>query len=121
MKTNLIVTVFFACLYQSVSANELGLLEKDCFNEWKTRQWVLGEDKTPAYQVPRFAEGIKQICETRARLFKTNPDISPYIQGRIAELAPYIFSGDNKNYESLIRKIEERPSKPQFSGAYMRD
>lgn len=121
MKVTLIVTVCFSFLYHSVSANELGLLEEDCFNEWKTRQWVLGEDKTLAYQVPRFAEGIKQLCETRVRLFKSNPDISPYIQGRMAELAPYIFSGDSKAYESLIMKIEEQPSTPRFSGAYMRD
>jgi len=121
MKTTFIATFCLLGLYQSVSANELGLLEEDCFNEWKTRQWVIGEDKTPAYQVPRFAEGIKKLCDTRVRMFNANPDISPYIQGRIAELAPYIFSGNDKAFEALIMKVEARPLGSQFSGTYMRD
>ncbi|WP_438969839.1 hypothetical protein [Methylophaga sp.] len=121
MKINVVVMLLPLSLSLTISAKDLGLLEEDCFNEWKTRHWVLGEDKTPAHQVPRFAAGIKQICETRVRLFKMNSDISPYIQGRLAEVAPYVFSADQQSIEALIMKLEDRPSGPRFSGSTMRD
>lgn len=96
-------------------------LADDCFNEWKSRGWVIGEDKTPAYKVPRFKAGIKKVCEVRSRLFEEDPTVSPYIQARLAELAPYLFSGDEAAIEELIIKLKTRRPGPAYSGAFMRD
>lgn len=105
-----------------VNAGEMfGSLEQDCYQEWKSRGWVIGEDNTPAHLVPRFDEGIKKICKARSQMFASDPDISPYIQGRIAELAPYIFGGDQAAIETLIIKMKQRRLDPGYSGAFMRD
>ncbi len=106
----------------SVNAGQtFGLLADDCFNEWKTRGWVIGEDNTPAYQVEKFANGIRKICEIRSQMFAVDPEISPYIQGRLAELAPYVFSGDEQAIRGLISKLKQRRPGDQFSGSFMRD
>lgn len=117
--------LFIVCLSfinsTAFAEGSFNLLEDDCFNEWKHRGWVIGEDNTPATQVPTFVEGIKRICKVRADMFADNPDISPYIQGRLAEIAPYVFGADEASIESLVLKLEERRPGPQFSGTYMRD
>lgn len=96
-------------------------LAEDCFNEWKSRGWVIGEDSTPAVEVPKFAEGIKKVCGVRSRLYEEDPTVSPYIQARLPELAPYLFAGDEKAIETLIRKLQTRRPGPAYSGAFMRD
>ena len=98
-----------------------GSLADDCFNEWKTRGWVIGEDNTPAYEVERFADGIRKICEIRSQMFVDGPETSPYIQGRLAELAPYVFSADDKAIRTLIVKLKQRRPGHQFSGSFMQD
>lgn len=98
-----------------------GSLAKDCYNEWKTRGWVLGEDNTPAHDVERFANGIRKICEIRSQMFVEDTEISPYIQGRLAELAPYVFSGDEQAIRMLITKLNQRRPGHQFSGSFMHD
>lgn len=98
-----------------------GSLANDCYNEWKTRGWVLGEDNTLAHDVERFANGIRKICEIRSQMFVEDTEISPYIQGRLAELAPYVFSGDEQAIRMLITKLNQRRPGPQFSGSFMHD
>lgn len=98
-----------------------GSLANDCYNEWKTRGWVLGEDNTPAHDVERFANGIRKICEIRSQMFVEDTDISPYIQGRLAELAPYVFSGNEQAIRMLITKLKQRRPGHQFSGSFMHD
>lgn len=64
-------------------------LIKDCYQEWQSRGWTLGEDRRPADSVAGFRDGIMRICEARTELFLQDQDISPYIQGRLRDLAPY--------------------------------
>ena len=103
------------------AADGFGSLSHDCYQEWKSRGWVIGEDKTPAHQIPLFASGIRKMCTVRARLFVDNPAISPYIEGRLPELAPYLFSGTEADMESLILKLEQRRPGHRFSGHFMHD
>lgn len=122
MKYSLFLTFSFLCGMTAVNAQDfLPDLSADCYQEWQSRGWVIGEDNTPAHEVPRFAQGIKKMCETRADMHGENADISPYIQGRIAELAPYLFAGDEAAMRSLIKKLQQRRPGPDFSGAFMRD
>lgn len=118
-------TLVFVCLLvltKTVMAGESFVnLADDCYNEWQHRGWVIGEDDTPAAEVPTFVEGIKKICAVRARMFAEDPTISPYIQARLAEIAPYVFSADEKTIESLVLKLKQRRPGPQFSGTYMQD
>jgi hypothetical protein len=122
MKYILFLPFSFLCGFTAVNAQDfLPDLSADCYQEWQSRGWVIGEDNTPAHEVPRFAQGIKKMCETRADMHGENADISPYIQGRIAELAPYLFAGDEGALRSLIKKLQQRRPGPDFSGAFMRD
>ncbi len=115
----LILTYFFSSPAFSFDG-EMNL-EQDCYNEWKSRAWVIGEDQTPAHQVPRFSAGIKKVCSIRSRLYENDPSVSPYIQARLPELAPYLFSGDDAAIEQLIMKLRQRRPGPAYSGAFMRD
>lgn len=105
----------------AIAEPAFGSLADDCFSEWKTRGWVIGEDNTPAHEVERFANGIRKICEVRSQMFIEDPEISPYIQGRLAELAPYVFSADESAVRTLILKLQQRPAGHQFSGSFMQD
>lgn len=117
-----IVSVVMLNLIAPASAldAEISLVE-DCFNEWKTRAWVIGEDKTLAHEVPKFAEGIRKVCRIRSQMYDDDPSVSPYIQGRLPELAPYLFSGDEEAIRQLIKKLQTRRPGPSYSGAFMRD
>jgi hypothetical protein len=122
MKFSLFLTFTFLCGMTGVHAQDfLPDLSADCYQEWQSRGWVIGEDNTPAYEVPRFANGIKKMCETRADMHSESADISPYIQGRLAELVPYLFAGDEAAMRSLVKKLQQRRPGPDFSGAFMRD
>lgn len=96
-------------------------LSTDCYLEWQSRGWVIGEDYTPAQQVPRFADGIRKLCALRARMHASDASVSPYIQGRLAELAPYLFAADEQQLQSLIKKLQQRRPGHDFSGTFMRD
>ncbi len=117
----LIFPLFVMSLSAHAGDDVFGSLPEDCYQEWKTRGWVIGEDNTPAHEIPLFASGIRRMCDVRARMFADNPDISPYIQGRLAELAPYVFSGTEADMESLILKLDQRRPGHQFSGSFMHD
>jgi hypothetical protein len=122
MRVLLGLAVLFPLLGQTSQANDnFGSLADDCYREWQLRGWVIGEDRTPAAQVPRFAEGVRKICQKRSELYQDDPEISPYIQGRLPELAPYVFSADDTAIEQFIIKLQERRPGPQFSGTYMQD
>lgn len=124
MKFSVLIPFSFLCGFASVGVYAqqfLPDLSVDCYQEWQSRAWVIGEDNTPAAQVPRFAEGIKKMCELRASMHAENAEISPYIQGRMAELAPYLFAGDEAALRSLVNKLQQRRPGPDFSGAFMRD
>lgn len=99
---------------------EMNLIE-DCYSEWKSRGWVVGEDETPANELPQFAAGVRKVCEIRSRLYEDDPSISPYIQARLPELAPYLFSADEKAIEQLVRKLQTRRPGQSYSGSFMRD
>lgn len=124
MKLSVLLTFCFLFWLAGVGVHaqdSLPDLSADCYQEWQSRRWVIGEDNTPAHEVPRFAQGIKKMCETRADMHSENADISPYIQGRLAELAPYVFAGDEAAMRGLIKKLQQRRPGPDFSGAFMRD
>jgi hypothetical protein len=122
MRLFFLIPAFWMLFSLPVAAEPMfGLLADDCFNEWKTRGWVIGEDNTPAHEVERFATGIRKICEVRSQMFVEDPEISPYIQGRLAELAPYVFSGDEEAIRTLVSKLKQRRPGHQFSGSFMRD
>lgn len=122
MKLNLLIAFAYMCCFAQANAQDfLPDLATDCYQEWQSRGWVIGEDNTPADQVQRFAEGIRKMCELRASMNAEDASVSPYIQGRIAELAPYLFAGDEAALRTLVRKLQQRRPGPDFSGAFMRD
>lgn len=51
-------------------------LSKDCYQEWQSRGWTLGEDRRPADEIQGFREGIMRICEVRTELFLQGADVS---------------------------------------------
>lgn len=117
-----IVSVVLLNLTPPAAAGEQGIsLVQDCFNEWKSRAWVIGEDNIPAHEVPKFAEGIRKVCQIRSQMYDDDPSVSPYIQGRLAELAPYLFSGDDEAIKQLIKKLQTRRPGQSYSGSFMRD
>ena len=121
----LITTIIGTCslvFSLNISANgSFSSLANDCFNEWKMRGWTIGEDQKLAYTHPQFAAGIKKICAVRQAMYAEDEQVSPYIQGNLAELAPYVFGGDEDAIRGLIRKLQERPVGPRYSGIYMTD
>jgi len=97
-------------------------LVEDCFNEWSSRGWVLGEDRTLASNIAVFKSGIKRVCALRAKLFMSGENISPYIQASMPEIAPYLYSAaDEQSLITFIKRIEDRGDTPSFSGTFMRD
>lgn len=104
-----------------IADNGLGTLADDCYREWSTRGWTIGEDQTPAVQVPRFSEGIKRVCELRSVLHADDKTISPYIQGRLADIAPYVFINDDEVLKQYIVKLKDRDPGPVYSGTFLSD
>lgn len=99
----------------------LGSFADDCYQEWKMRGWTIGEDSTPAAELAPFAEGIRRICRLRSELYATDQSISPYIEGRMAEVAPYVFSDDEASIKHYILKLKERRPGPAYSGTFLSD
>ncbi|MDX1750104.1 MAG: hypothetical protein R3271_07275 [Methylophaga sp.] len=87
-------------------------LIKDCYQEWQSRGWTLGVDRRPADSVADFREGIMRICEARTELFFQDQDISPYIQGRLRDLAPYVFTATKKDIKQRILQMKDRTDYP---------
>ena len=90
-------------------------LIKDCYQEWQSRGWTLGEDRRPADNVAGFREGIMRICEARTELFLQDQDISPYIQGRLRDLAPYVFTATKEDIKQRILQVKDRTDYPMGS------
>lgn len=91
-------------------------LSKDCYQEWQSRGWTLGEDRRPADEIQGFREGIMRICEVRTELFLQGADVSPYIQGRLRDLAPYIFTADKDDIKKRILEVNDYTAYPEGSG-----
>lgn len=82
-------------------------LAKDCFQEWQSRGWTIGEDGTPAADMANFRAGIALICEVRAELFSENTGVSPYIQETMREIAPFILTASKADVRDYILMIQE--------------
>lgn len=91
-------------------------LINDCYQEWQSRGWTLGEDQRLADDVENFRNGIIMICEVRAELFLQGETISPYIQGRLRDLAPYIFTANKEDIKQRILLLNGQMSYPGGSG-----
>ena len=87
-------------------------LIKDCYQEWQSRGWTLGEDRRPADSVAGFRDGIMRICEVRTELFLEDQEISPYIQGGLRELAPYVFTATKEDMKQRILQVKDRIGYP---------
>lgn len=105
----------------AVAENSLGTFADDCYQEWTMRGWTIGEDNTPASELEPFAKGIQRICRLRSELHSKDPAISPYIQGRMAEIAPYVFSDDDASIKHYILKLKDRRPGPAYSGTFLSD
>lgn len=106
-------------LSTALSATELEFsnsLVKDCFQEWQSRGWTLGEDQQPAENNVSFREGIMRICEVRAELFSQGENISPYIQGRLRDLGPYIFTASKDELKQRILQLKGQTGYPSGAG-----
>jgi|GEM_PF-989668 len=104
-----------------MAGNTMRTLAEDCFQEWTMRGWTLGEDETLASEIRPFSEGIQRICQLRSELHAEDETVSPYIEGRLAEIAPYVFSRDDKAIKQYILKLKERHPGPQYSGSFLSD
>mgnify|MGYP003644678794 FL=1 len=90
-------------------------LIKDCYQEWQSRGWTLGEDRRPADSVAGFRDGIMRICEVRTELFLQDEDVSPYIQGRLRDLAPYVFTATKEDIKQRILQVKDQTGYPMGS------
>jgi len=82
-------------------------LANDCYQEWQTRGWTIGEDGTPAADLANFRSGIELICQVRAELFNENTEISPYIQESMREVAPFILTANKTDIRQHILRIQK--------------
>lgn len=82
-------------------------LANDCYQEWHTRGWTIGEDGTPAADLANFRSGIELICQVRAELFNENADISPYIQESMREVAPFILTANKADIREHILRVQK--------------
>ncbi|MBN47245.1 MULTISPECIES: hypothetical protein [unclassified Methylophaga] len=87
----------------------------DCYQEWQSRGWTLGEDRRPASTIIGFREGIMRICEVRTELFLQGADVSPYIQGRLRDLAPYVFTATKEDIKQRILQVNDQTGYPAGS------
>lgn len=91
-------------------------LVTDCYQEWQSRGWTLGEDQRPAKDIQGFSDGIMRICEVRTELFLQGEDVSPYIQGRLRDLAPYVFTANKEDIKQRILQMSDQTGYPGGSG-----
>lgn len=85
------------------------------------RGWTIGEDHTPAAELEAFSSGIQRICRLRSELHAADETISPYIQSRLAEIAPYVFSDNEAAIKQYILKLKERLPGLTYSGTFLSD
>ncbi|MDO8825432.1 hypothetical protein [Methylophaga sp.] len=109
-----VLLVFSATLWAADMQSPQSLIT-DCYQEWQSRGWTLGEDQRLADEVENFRNGIIRICEVRAELFLQGENISPYIQGRLRDLAPYIFTADKEDIKQRILMVNGQMSYPGAS------
>lgn len=123
MRLLLLVNGLFVLHFSSLlmAENKMNTLAEDCFHEWTMRGWTIGEDQTPASQLKTFSEGIQRICQLRSELHAEDENVSPYIEGRLAEIAPYVFSGDEEAIKQFILQLEERRPGTYYSGSFLSD
>lgn len=91
-------------------------LVTDCHQEWQSRGWTLGEDQRPAKDIQGFSDGIMRICEVRTELFLQGEDVSPYIRGRLRDLAPYVFTANKEDIKQRILQMSNQTCYPGGSG-----
>lgn len=117
MKTLIVISilVFSSPLIAADMQSEQSLIT-DCYQEWQSRGWTLGEDRRPADEIQGFREGIMRICEVRTELFLQGEDVSPYIQGRLRDLAPYIFTANKENIKQRILQLSGQTGYPNGAG-----
>lgn len=100
--------LLFAPLTQAgIGESPSGQLAQDCYQEWQTRGWTIGEDGTPAADLANFRAGIELICEVRSELFNENANISPYIQESMREIAPFILTASKADIREYILMIQQ--------------
>ena len=90
-----------------ISEAPVSQLAKDCYQEWQSRGWTIGEDGTPAADMENFRNGIELICEVRAELFGKHAEISPYIQESMREIAPFILTASKADIREYILMVQE--------------
>jgi hypothetical protein len=121
MKLNFALLGLFVVMLQPASAETASTqqLATQCYQEWQSRGWRLGEDGTLAANIPAFKNGIETLCEVRADMAQTDPTVSPFVEGTMPELAPYMFTGNKADMKVLVEKLKHR--KPGYAGQFMRD
>lgn len=77
-------------------------LTNDCFQEWQTRDWRLGEDAARVADMPSYVEAIKRICGASAELFVEGYPVSPFIHQSQRVILPFIFSGQNADVRQWL-------------------
>ena len=110
-----IVLLFSTSLMAADMQSEQSLVN-DCYQEWQSRGWTLGEDQRPAKDIQGFSDGIMRICEVRTELFLQGEDVSPYIQGRLRDLAPYVFTANKEDIKQRILQMSDQTGYPGGSG-----
>lgn len=77
-------------------------LSNDCFQEWQSRDWRLGEDAALAAEIPVYAAAIERICAASAELFAEGYPVSPYIHHSQRAILPFIFSGQHADVRQWL-------------------
>lgn len=90
------------------------ILANDCYQEWQSREWVVGAEGALAADLPRFRAGIELFCEVRSELNRDDASYSPYIQETLRELAPFIFTASKQQIREYIIHVES--SGERFTG-----
>lgn len=99
--------LFVVPFVQAGTGEKPSQLANDCYQEWQTRGWTIGEDGTPAADLANFRSGIELICQVRAELFNENADISPYIQESMREVAPFILTANKSDIREHILRVQK--------------
>ena len=116
---NKLLSIWFLLFSASLTAADMQSKQSlitDCYQEWQSRGWTLGEDKRPAANIVGFREGIMRICEVRTELFLQGENVSPYIQGRLRDLAPYVFTASKEDLKQRILQVNDQTCYPGGAG-----
>lgn len=77
-------------------------LSNDCFQEWQSRDWRLGEDAARAAEIPDYVAAIERICSASAELFAEGYPVSPFIHHSQRAILPFIFSGQHADVRQWL-------------------